>query len=249
MRAVALIVRTTSKTSGPRFCALTSTLMSTEGCVVCWIRLCGARGFSNDKSLMYWALTISCCAPSGNAGGMSPWPLPLASSAITASPGPEPAGLTRIGKAHQRSARKLGDRRQINSSFPLPGVTTDPRTNALAEVLHAPHVVKHRAEARSPVFLYGGRARKGDGRLSAIFRYHPVRDGRRLFGATPAQRSWAADRKRAAARIVCAARAACAGKGAASDRTQPRRRCSCDSRPGGRCGRGRIEPDPPRRPV
>ena len=92
MRAVALIVRTTSKTSGARFCALTSTLMSTEGWVVCWIRLCGARGFSKDRSLMYCALTISCCGSSGIADGMSLWPLPLASSDITASPEPPPAG-------------------------------------------------------------------------------------------------------------------------------------------------------------
>src|ERR1700731_3058637 len=168
MRAVALIVRTTSKTSGPRFCALTSTLMSTEGCVVCWIRLCGARGFSNDKSLMYWALTISSFAPSGNPGGMSPWPLPLASSAITASPGPEPPGLTRIGKAHQRSAP------EARGSTPDQLLVSSARGDygsayqcACRGATSAP-CSQHPAEARSPVFLYGGRARKGDGRLSAI---------------------------------------------------------------------------------
>src|SRR5580693_6541016 len=96
--------------------------MSTEGCVVCCIRLCGARGFSNDKSLMYCALTISCCGPSGIAGGMSLWPLPLASSAITASPRPETAGLTRIGKAHQRSVPALARARhkeQLGLEFGL----------------------------------------------------------------------------------------------------------------------------------
>src|ERR1700739_3830476 len=42
---------------------------------------------------------------------MSLWPLPLASSAITASPRPEAAGLTRIGKAHQRSVPALAGAR------------------------------------------------------------------------------------------------------------------------------------------
>src|SRR5213595_3683164 len=48
-------------------CALTSMLISTEGGLVCCVRLCGARGFSKDRSLMYCALTISCCAAPGTA--------------------------------------------------------------------------------------------------------------------------------------------------------------------------------------
>src|SRR5262249_53569880 len=69
-------------------CALTSTLMSTAGIPVCCRRLAGARGFSNDKSLMYWALIMSWCwawpgsAPlvDGAAG-----PLPVVSDAIGSS--------------------------------------------------------------------------------------------------------------------------------------------------------------------
>src|ERR1700722_13778511 len=47
---------------------------------------------------------------------MSLWPLPLASSAIALSPRPQPAGLTRIGKGHQRSAPALallGHKKQL----------------------------------------------------------------------------------------------------------------------------------------
>src|SRR6266446_4284564 len=93
----------TSKTSGPRFWALTSTLMSTEGCAVCWIRLCGARGFSNDRSLMYWALKIS-CRGSGEGGGGLFWPFPFASSAMSLLLGSGMGWLTRNEKVHQRSA-------------------------------------------------------------------------------------------------------------------------------------------------
>src|SRR5271165_2848793 len=84
--------------------------------------------------------------------------------------------------------------------------------NVLAVVPPAPHVVKVEPRPRARYFN-GGRARKGDGRVSAILRHHPVCDGSRVSGAAPAQRAWAAYRKRAAPRIVRAARAAGPGKG------------------------------------
>src|ERR1044071_5392242 len=61
-------------------CALTSMLISTEGGAACCIRLCGARGFSKDRSLMYCALMMSCwpCAVPGAVSGG--WPLPVIGS-------------------------------------------------------------------------------------------------------------------------------------------------------------------------
>src|SRR5215469_6775798 len=49
--------------------------MSTAGAACCCCRLCGARGFSNDKSLMYWALTTRRCALSAPGRGGTCWPL------------------------------------------------------------------------------------------------------------------------------------------------------------------------------
>src|ERR1700722_1085883 len=69
--------------------------MSTVGAVACCVRLCGARGFSNDRSLMYWALTINRCEESasaaagaatgaGAAAGVPSWPFFLVVLAMIA---------------------------------------------------------------------------------------------------------------------------------------------------------------------
>ena len=75
-----------------------------------------------------------------------------------------------------------------------------------------PPCSQNAAEARSPVFSVRQQSAEGDGRVSAIFRHHPVRDGRGIPGAAAAQRSRPAHRKRAAPRTVRAAAAAAAGQ-------------------------------------
>src|ERR1700730_4084213 len=68
--------------SCPSACALTSTPSWTSGGSFCYSKLCGARGFSNEKSFTYWALTMSCCAAAPLPGAAAV----LSVSAMTLSP-------------------------------------------------------------------------------------------------------------------------------------------------------------------
>src|ERR1700739_417155 len=125
----------------------------------------------------------------------------IADAGVLAADGEDPVefGLPMSDQNHAGFPRFRREPRKLRvlpvGSGSAEGEAAHPRINALAVVPSAPHVVDIQPRPGARYFLYGGRARKGDGRLSAILRHYPVRYGCRFFGAALAQRAWAADRK------------------------------------------------------
>src|SRR5215469_18526644 len=161
--------------SWPSVCALTSTPIDTSGGVLCCIRLCGARGFSKERSFTYCALTMSCCCAAS--------PLPGAD--------PAPAMVSAIPCSSRSEALASTDRRRG---------TTTPGRFLPGEVWRG----RLPFQRGRPIYEERTRSRTwgNDGRRLPISRHYRLCRDRRLSGVSPSQRLGPADGCGAAARCL-----------------------------------------------